>query len=326
MDRRSFVLATVGGLLAAPLAAEAQPGPVKIGYLSNSADVTNLDAAFLEALQELGYGPDRIVARYSAGRDEVVPTLAAELLRSGVHVLATWGPGAIVALRNETDKKIPIVFLDLADPVGRGFITSLSHPGGNLTGLAANVEDYNVKRLELLKQAVPNAKRVGIFLNETTMKMANRLESARAELTGAARALQVDLRWFSVKNERDLPQAFVDMGAGGLEGVVVLGDYSVFWVHRKAIADNFLSLRLPTLLALREAVVVGGLMSYGPNLTYSARRGAWYVDKILKGAKPADLPVEQATKVELVINVKTAKALGLTIPQSLLLRADQVIE
>ena len=322
---RPLATLLVLALLAAPLAARAQPGRAKIGYLSNSADVTDVDAAFLEALHQAGYGPDSIVVRYSAGHDDMLPTLAAELVRSGVHVLATWGPTATVALRNETDK-IPIIFLGIVDPVGKGFAASLSRPGGNLTGVAANIEDYSAKRVELLKQIVPKAKLFGIFMNETTMKMANRLDSATRELTGAARLLQVDLRWFAVNNESDLPRAFADMGSAHLDGVIVTGDFSVFWIHRKAIADNFQKIRLPTLFVAREFVVVGGLMSYGSSTIHTARRGAWYVEKILKGAKPADLPVEQPTKFELVINLKTAKALGLTIPQSLLQRADQVIE
>ncbi|HKF65498.1 MAG TPA: ABC transporter substrate binding protein [Vicinamibacterales bacterium] len=198
MNRRAFVTG-LGAVLATPRGAEAQqPRRPRIGYLSNSADVTSLDAVFLGRLRELGYVDDQIVTRFSAGQDARLPQLAAELVRSSAEVLATWGPAATSALKKESDK-IPIVFMSIADPISKGFVASLARPGGNLTGVADATEQYSGKRLELLKEAVPRARRFGVLMNERIMRIANRLDTAKKEFTDAARALHAELKWFSAQ-------------------------------------------------------------------------------------------------------------------------------
>jgi putative ABC transport system substrate-binding protein len=251
--------------------------------------------------------------------------LAAELVRGGAEVLATWGPAAASALKKETDK-IPIVFMSIADPISKGFVASLARPGSNLTGVADATEQYSGKRLELLKEAVPRARRFGVLMNERIMRIANRLESARKEFTETAHALHAELKWFSASSEDELERVFDDIKASRVDALVVLGDPGVFWIHRKMIADTLAALRLPAMRTNPETITVGGLMSYGPDLAEAARRGAAYVDKIIRGARPENLPVEQPMRLKLTINLPVARALGLTIPPSLLLRADQVIE
>jgi putative tryptophan/tyrosine transport system substrate-binding protein len=224
MDRRTFVVTLTGGLLVVPLAAETQQTRrSRIGYLSNSADVTPLDAVFLGRLHELGYGDDQIVTKFSAGYDGRLPQLAAELVHGGVDVLATWGPAATSALKKETDR-IPIVFMSIADPISKGFVASLARPGSNLTGVADATEQYSGKRLELLKEVVPRARRFGVLMNERIMRIANRLESARKEFTETAHALHAELKWFRASSPDELVRAFDDIKASRVDALIILGD------------------------------------------------------------------------------------------------------
>jgi putative ABC transport system substrate-binding protein len=221
----------------------------------------------------------------------------------------------------EATSSIPIVFLNHADPVGTGHVASLARPGGNTTGLAVLVTDLAPKELELLISAVPVARRIAVLLNPDAPSHTPALKA----LEDAGRPLRLQLQAVGVRTAPELEGAFAAMARARAQAVVVLGT-AIFLAERQRVAELAIKHRLPTMTNLKDVVEAGGLMSYSPNWDDLFRRGAIYVDKILKGAKPADLPVEQATKFELVINVTTAKALGLTIPQSLLQRADQVIE
>jgi putative ABC transport system substrate-binding protein len=327
VDRRAFLGAVTGGLLAAPLAIEAQQaGRIpRIGFLATpSAEfIKGRVAAFEQALRELGYVSGKSIVieyRYADGRFERLPNLATELVRLRVDILVAVGAPAAHAAKNATSV-IPIVIGNAADPVGTGLVASLARPGGNITGLS----DFNLgvvtKRLELLKQVVPTASRVAVLLNPANPTNPPQLK----EIQTVAPALGVTLLALEAKTSDDIAPAFAVMKSERPGALLVMGDL-MFGTHQRWIAELALKSRLPTIWAMKENADAGGLMSYGTNFEDLSRRAATYVDKILKGAKPADLPVEQPTKFELVINLKTAKALGLTIPQSLLARADQVIE
>jgi len=315
------------GLALAPLAAEAQPTTKipRIGFLASpSAEfMKGRVAAFEEALRELGYVDGKSIVieyRYADGRFERLPNLATQLVRLRVDVLVVVGAPAAHAAKNATSV-IPIVIGNAADPVGTGLVASLARPGGNITGLS----DFNLgvvtKRLELLKQVVPKATRVAVLLNPANPTNPPQLK----EIQTVAPALGVTLLALEAKGSDDIAPAFAVMKSERPGALLVMGDL-MFGTHQRRIAELALKGQLPTSWAMKENVDAGGLMSYGTNFEDLYRRAAGYVDKILKGSKPADLPVEQPTKFELVINMKTAKALGLTIPHSLLLRADQVIQ
>jgi putative ABC transport system substrate-binding protein len=315
------------GLALAPLAAEAQPTTKipRIGFLATpSAEyIKGRVAAFEEALRELGYVDGKSIVieyRYADGRFERLPNLATQLVRLRVDVLVVVGAPAAHAAKNATSV-IPIVIGNAADPVGTGLVASLARPGGNITGLS----DFNLgvvtKRLELLKQVVPKATRVAVLLNPANPTNPPQLK----EIQTVAPALGVTLLALEAKGSDDIAPAFAVMKSERPGALLVMGDL-MFGTHQRRIAELALKGQLPTSWAMKENVDAGGLMSYGTNFEDLYRRAAGYVDKILKGSKPADLPVEQPTKFELVINMKTAKALGLTIPHSLLLRADQVIQ
>jgi putative tryptophan/tyrosine transport system substrate-binding protein len=328
MDRRAFIGSLAGGLLAAPLAAEAQPaGRVyRVGILTNKASdpaEARLWQVFRSGLRERGWieGQNILIEfRAAEGNTGRLPELAADLVRLKVDLIVARA-SIFVQPAKEATSSIPIVFLNHADPVGTGHVASLARPGGNITGLAVLMTDLAPKELELLISAVPVARRIAVLLNPDAPSHTPALKA----LEDAGRPLRVQLQAVGVRTAPELEGAFAAMARARAQAVVVLGT-AIFLAERQRVAELAIKHRLPTMSNLKDVVEAGGLMSYSPNWDDLFRRGATYVDKILKGAKPADLPVEQATKFDLVINLKTAKALGLTIPPSLLARADQVIE
>jgi ABC-type uncharacterized transport system substrate-binding protein len=312
-------------LLVAPRATTAQPpakGP-RIGILrSGVGDSTGLSDAFRQGLRQRGYVEGQTIHlawRYAEGQVERLPALAAELARLPVDVLVAAGgtPVALAAQRATTT--IPIVMTNVGDPVETGLVASLARPGGNITGLSSMSPDITGKRLELLKAVVPALSRVAVLWQPANPSAALQFQ----ELQAAARALHLQVQALEVRGPDEFDHAF--SAARGAGAVVVVGD-PVFTQHRRRITALAQRSRLPAMYVFREFVEAGGLMSYGVHLPDLGRRAAIYVDKILKGAKPADLPVEQPTKFELVINLKTAQALGLTIAPTLLFQADEVIK
>jgi putative ABC transport system substrate-binding protein len=329
MERRTFMALVSGGIVVAPLAAEAQQaGKVsRIGWLAlNLAPNPYLREAFRQGLRDLGYVEGRnlvIEYRDAEGRPERLPALAAELVALKVDVILAGGTPQALAAKQAT-KTIPIVFTTVVDAVTDGLVTSLARPGGNVTGLSSLAPELVGKRLELLTQAVPGVSRVAVLWQPGAYGG----RTAKDMLKGAevaARALGVRLQFVEARGPEDFERAFSDMTRARAGALTVLGGV-MFNTERRRLVDLAAKNRLPAVYPWREAVDAGGLMAYGPNLADLLRRAATYVDKILKGAKAADLPVEQPTKFELVINLKTAKALGLTIPQSVLGRADEVIQ
>jgi putative tryptophan/tyrosine transport system substrate-binding protein len=331
VDRRAFLGTVARTLLAAPLAAEAQQAAkiARIGYLApNLATSPHLREAFRQGLRDLGYVEGRnlvIEYRDAEGKRERLPALAAELVALKVDVIVTEGGNTVVPLAaKQATRTLPIVFASAADPVGSGLVTSLARPGGNVTGLSGLSTELVGKRLELLTQAAPGVGQVavlwlpGVYGERTEKEM----------LTGAevaARGLGVRLQFVEARGPADFDRAFSDMTRARAGALTVLPSNMFTREHRRLV-DLAAKNRLPAVYSLREFVDAGGLMSYAASLTDSCRRAATYVDRILKGAKPGDLPVEQPTKFELVINLKTARTLGLTIPPSVLSRADQIIE
>ena len=330
IDRRGFITGITFGLLAAPLAVEAQQAAkvVRIGWLANSPADANphLIGAFRQGLRDLGYVEGRnlvIEIRSAEGKFERLPARAAELVALKIDVIVAGGTPNALAAKHAT-KTIPIVFTAAVDPVENGLVTSLARPGGNVTGVANLAQELVGKRLEQLKQAIPGVSRVAVLWQPGAY--GERTERAMLkEAEVATRALGVRLQFVEARGPEDIDRAFSEM-TRERAGALTVSSSSMFITERRRLVDLAAKHRLPALYPTRESVDVGGLMSYGPNLADSFRRAAPYVDKILKGAKPGDLPVEQPTKFDLVINLKTAKALGLTIPPSLLQRADQVIE
>ena len=329
MLRRAFVAALAGGLLSAPLAAGAQqPTNVfRIGILGTYPPTTpefaHVWEAFFQGLRARGYveGQNLVVERrFMEGKVELLPQLAAELVRLNVGVIVAGGQPPPVAAKRAT-ATIPIVMTNFSDPVGLGLVTSLSRPGGNITGLAFLTVELVGKQLQLLKEAVPRLSRVGLLTNPSNPGAAR--QRTGAETT--ARSLGLQLQVLEVQRPEELAGAFTAMTREHAGAVLLPGD-SLFFHHGTQIADLALKSRLPALFTPREFAEAGGLLAYGADLGDVYRRAAVYVDKILKGARPGDLPIEQPTKFELIINLKTAKTLGLTIPPSLLQRADQVIE
>ena len=332
MDRRTFLGALTGSLLTSPLAAEGQPaGKVpKIGLLSTTPlehpqARAGLDQ-FRQALGELGYveGQSIVIEHRSAeGRVERFPALAAELVRLKVDVIVVFSTPSARAARQATTT-IPIVAAAMQDPVRDGLVANLARPGGNVTGLTFLGLELVPKRLALLKEAVPGISRVAVLWHPGGLAERTGQEMVK-EAEAAARGLGLQLQLVRAEAPKDLDGAFAAMTRWRADALIPLPSPMLF-AERKPIVDLAARHRLPAMYIAREFVDLGGLMAYGASQLDLIRRGATYVDKILKGAKPADLPVEQPTKFELVINLKTAKALGLTIPQSLLQRADQVIE
>jgi putative ABC transport system substrate-binding protein len=329
VDRRSFIGTVTIGLLAAPLATEAQQAAktARIGYLGpNLATGPHLRAAFLQGLRDLGYVEGRnLVMEYrdAEGKFERFPVLAAELVALKVDVIVAPGTPQALAAKQAT-RTLPIVCASVADPVGSGLVTSLARPGGNVTGLSNLLPDLVGKCLEQLKQAVPGVSRVAVLWHPGNLGERTERDMLKgAEVAG--RALGVRLQVVEARGPADFDRAFSDMTRGRAGALTVLPS-AMFNTERRRLVDLAAKNRLPAVYISRESVDAGGLMSYGPDLADMFRRAATYVDKILKGTKPGDLPVEQPTKFELIINLKTAKVLGLTIPQSLLQRADEVIQ
>jgi putative ABC transport system substrate-binding protein len=311
-------------LLAAPLAADAQPaGKVpRIGVLFAGSAATPGYDTLRRGLAELGWveGQNILIEyRYAEGRPERYPALIAELLSLKVDVLVAGGgtPGARAA--KQATSTIPIVLPIVGDPVAAGLVSSLARPGGNVTGLSMQDTEISAKRVELLREVLPTVKRVAVL--KDPVAPAQDPDATQA----AARALGLRLQVLSVGRPEDFPGAFEAARKAGAEALIVLAS-SVFNLHRQRLVDLAAENRLIAVYEHREFPYAGGLMSYGPDLADMTRRAAKYVDKILKGAKPGELPVEQPTKFDLVINLKTAKVLGLTIPPSVLARADQLIQ
>ncbi|HEY8132359.1 MAG TPA: ABC transporter substrate-binding protein [Thermoanaerobaculia bacterium] len=292
-------------------------------YPPTTPEFAHLWEAFVQGLRDLGYieGQNLVVdRRFMEGKAERLPELAAELVRLNVRVIVAGGQPPPVAAKRAT-ATIPIVMTNFSDPVGLGLVTNLARPGGNITGLALLTVELVTKQLQLLTQAVPKVSRVALLTNPSNPGAA--LQRRDAET--AARALGLQLQVLEAQRLDELAGAFDAMTSQRAGAVLLPGD-SVLYFYRKQIADLAIKNRLPALFAPREFAEAGGLMAYGANIADLYRRAATYVDRILKGANPGDLSIEQPTKFELVINVKTAKALGITIPQSLLLRADEVIQ
>ena len=324
--RREFIT-LLGGTAAWPLAARAQQaGKVhRIGVLETISTTLNVANfyALREGLRQLGYaeGQNLVIEYRSAdGRDDRFPGLARELLALKVDVIVTRGTPAAKAVKNATST-VPVVMMASGDPVGVGLVTSLARPGGNITGLSAIVGELSPKRLELIKEIVPGLARIAVLAN--TSNDAVRRDWARIET--AARSLGVQSQLLDLRESDALGPTFDDASARRADALVVVID-AITQANQQRIVDLAMKHRLPAIYSSREFVDAGGLISYGVSYPDLYRRAATYVDKILKGTKPSDLPVVQPTKFELVINLKTAKALGIEVPPTLLARADEVIE
>ena len=326
MDRRRFLLTSLAGALGVPFTAEAQRTAkvARIGWLGLDPERhTHLRMAFLEGLRDLGYVEGRdfaIESRYTGGSLERAPAAAAELVALKLDVIVAGATPIALAAKHAT-RTIPIVFTSASDPVTSGLVSSLARPGGNVTGLSFLSVELVGKHLELLTQALPGVSRVAVLWQPGDRPGKDMLRGADV----AARSLGLRLHFVAVPRPDDFDRAFSEV-TGARVGALAFVTSAMFFIEQRRLVDLAATHRLPTVWPFREPVNAGGLMSYAPHLPELFRRAATYVDKILKGARPGDLPVEQATKFDLVINLKTAKALGLTIPPSLLLRADQVIE
>jgi putative ABC transport system substrate-binding protein len=314
------VIVTLALGLVAPLATAAPPHVYRIRRLSAGSQPP--DSAFEQTLRTLGYVEGdtlRLEERYAEGHEDRLPDLAADLVRLPVDLLMAAGVSAVRAAQHTT-RTIPIVMACADDPVAHGFVTSLAQPGGNITGLSCLSAEFTGKRLELLRQAVPTVSRIAVLGTPTMLGAAG----VRPALQGAAEALGVQLQILEVDHPAAFERAFATMSREGVGALMSLGS-PVFSGARARLVALAVQHRLPAMFRNRADVEAGGLMAYGPNFSDIWRRAAVYADKLLKGAKPGDLPVEQPTTFEFVINLKTAKALGLTIPPALLFQATEVI-
>src|SRR6266540_5148541 len=327
MRRRDFIAFLGGAAAVWPLAARAQQNGKmpRIGFLGNSTAAleANLIGPFRDGLRALGYEEGRTIVieyRWAEGNYARFPALVAELLAANVDVLVTAGTPASLAIKKATTS-VPVVMIAVGDPVGTGLVPSLARPGGNLTGLSSIAPDLEGKRLELLRELVPKVSRVSFLVNP-----ANAFHAvSEKHADEAATVLHLKLQFVGVRTESEFDQAFAAIVKERPGALIVLAD-RVFLHNRARIVDFAARNRLPAVYPYRELAEAGGLMCFGPNYADMHRRAATYVDKILKGAKPADLPVEQPTTFELLINLKAAKALGVTVPPTLLGRADEVIQ
>jgi putative ABC transport system substrate-binding protein len=315
----AMILSTPG------VAAQSPVKAARIGVLSGGAASTEAirHEAFRQGLNELGYVEGRNIVieyRHAEGKTERLPALAAELVRLNVDLILTSGDRGVRAAK-QASQTIPIVVAIAGDLVGPGYVASLARPGGNITGLTTLASESSAKRLELLKTAFPKVSRVAILWNPNNASSVAEFK----ETEGGAQALRIQLVPLDVRRADDFESAFPAALRARVDALIVIGDILLL-THRARIADFAARNRLPAMYSNQDYMDAGGLMSYGPNIVDMCRRAATYVDKILKGAKPGDLPIEQPTKLEFVINLRTAKALGLTIPQSVLLRADKVLE
>jgi putative ABC transport system substrate-binding protein len=325
MNRREYI-ALAGSAMAWPPAVLAQQSDkvFRIARFSAGLGVNpEIRSAFVDALRELGWLEGKNIVledRHAENRLDRLPELAAELVRLNVDVILAAGTLAPLAAKQATTT-IPIVLANAGDPVGSGLVASLAKPGGNITGLSLMAPELGGKRLEILKEVLPNISRVAVLWNAANPYSALVLRETQA----AAKKLSIHLEPLEVRSPDDFDTAFSSSVAQRVEAIIAVEDPLTFG-HRKLIAEFSTKNRVPGIYGLREFVDSGGFLAYGANVAELYRRAAGYVDKILKGAKPADLPVEQPTKFELVINLKTAKALGITVPLTLLARADEVIE
>jgi putative ABC transport system substrate-binding protein len=315
-------------LLAAPLVANAQPSTKvhRIGRLDpgNPPSFRDPEEPFRQGLRDLGYveGQNILIEyRYAEEKPERLPALAAELVELQVAVIVAVTSAATQAAQHAT-RTIPIVMTNSSDPVRLGLVASLAQPGGNITGLSSQHPDLSGKQLELLMQMVPHLSRIAVLVNPADPGSLQPLH----EMQVAAQAMGIQLQVLEVRRREDVPRAFAAIQQEGADALVVLLEPFLISPYRRDIAALALQGRLPTMYSRRHGVMAGGLMSYGTSLPDLYRRAATYVDKILKGAKPADLPVEQPMKFEFVINLKTAQALGLTLSPTLLFQADEVIK
>jgi putative ABC transport system substrate-binding protein len=326
----AFISTLVLSGLFSPIAAEAPEVAkvARIGYLgTNLAAGRHLQEAFLQGLRDLGYVEERnlvIEYRDAEGKLDRLPALAADLVALRVDVIVAPSIGAALAAKQAT-KTLPIVFALVADPVGNGLVTSLARPGGNVTGVSNLSSELVGKRLELLKQAVPGVTRVAVLWQPGTADARVQTDQLK-EAEIAARALGMRLQFVEVREPADLDKALSDMAKARAGALTVLRDSVLLFTERGRVVELVAKNRLPAVYNAREFVAAGGLMSYAVSFPDLFRRSAVYVDKILKGAMPRDLPVEQPTKFELIINLKAARALGLRIPPSLLAQADQVVD
>jgi putative ABC transport system substrate-binding protein len=325
--QRRKCLLIAGMLLVAPLVAIAQQHQQvwRIGCLAvaDLAATPQLLDAFRAGLRDHGYvdGQNVVIdCRWAEGTSIRLDNHAADLVRSKVDLILAWSTPAVIAAKRATST-IPIVMVSIADPVGSGFIASLARPGGNITGVTNLDADLAAKRFQLLREVLPKLSQMVALRNATNPSAHLQYK----ETLAGARSLGIELQFVDVRDPKELEGAFSAMAKSRVSALTVLAD-PMFISQRKQIADFAIRSRIPTIFARNENTDAGGLMSYGPTLTDQFHHAANYVDKIFKGAKPTELPVERPTRMELVINVKTAKALGLTVPQSLLIRADRVIE
>lgn len=328
-NRRKLVIALGAGAVVLPLHAFAQPKAKiwRVGFLSQRSRPVSLDAeiygAFPRGMRELGYieGKNLVIEwRFAGGDTELLPNLAAELVKLKVDVIVAGGAPATGAAQKATTT-IPIVMGNIGDPVGDGFVKSLSRPGGNITGLSTIVTEVSVKHLELLRAVVPKLSRVAVLINPLNASDSMILE----QINGAGYTTGVKVVPIEASNPGQIEAGFGAMKRARTGALIVAAD-ELFDAQRDQLAKLAIANHLPTIFSNRELAEAGGLMSYGQDLTKHYQRVATYVDKILKGAKPGDLPVEQPTTLELVINRKTAKALRIKFPNSIMLRADKVIE
>jgi putative ABC transport system substrate-binding protein len=323
MNRRTFLCGLTDAIILSPLAASAEPPTRRIGLLMTTTPVaaSHIAAAFAEGLRELGRveGKDVVLEyRWAEGKPERFAEMAAELVRHRVDVIVASSQAPALAAKRAT-QTIPIVMVNATDPVEVGLVASLARPGGNVTGLSQQLTpEIRAKQLQLLKEALPKVSRVAVLRSAATTV-------GLSEYEAAGRALGLRVQFVEVRGAADLGRAFAALGGERIEALLVPGDTLLFTERQRVIALAR-EHQLPGIYSLREFTEAGGLMSYSARISEQFRRAAWYVDKILRGANPATLPVESPTQYELVINLATAKALGLTMPQTLLLRADQVIE
>jgi putative tryptophan/tyrosine transport system substrate-binding protein len=323
--RFCFVLCALLFALCASAHAQQPAKVARIGYLTPGSPSSQLDRfeAFRQGLRQIGYVEGKSIvidSRYAEGNQDRIPELAAELVRLNVDIIVTGGSTATRAAKKAT-VTIPIVMSQDSDPVGNGFVASLAKPGGNITGLSSYAAELGGKRLELLKEVLPRLSRVAIFGTSTAPQNAQALKDTEL----AAGALGVKLQYLDVLGPKDIAPAFRAASNRRAQALLALNSF-VLSAHQKQITDLSIKSRLPAIYYVPQFAEAGGLMTYGVSLNELDTRAAIYVDKILKGAKPADLPVEQPKKFELVINLKAAKQIGVTIPPNVLVRADRVIK
>ena len=319
----SFVLCAMLFALCVPAEAQQQKKVPMIGYVAGSSGATMNVNGLRQGLRELGYVEGKTIAieyRYAEGKLDRLPDLVAELVRLKVDVIVTAGGTSTRAAKNAT-ATIPIVMTQGDDPIGSGFVASLARPGGNVTGLSAMSTDLSSKRMELLKEIVPKLSRVAVLVGEVQQTNTAQMK----EIEVSAQALGLRLQILALRGPKDIEAAF-QTARNGRAGAVLAETAATLLSQRTQVADLAVKTRLPVIYTREEFVETGGLMVYAPNLTDLSRRAATYVDKILKGAKPGDLPVEQPTKFEFIVNLKAAKQIGLTIPPNVLARADKVLK